>query len=181
MGFDGLIELFKQTQSTMQAQAARSVDVALVVRNWLFGWYIVEFENGGAERAELYGKELIKQLSEKLSKRLGKGFSKRSLEQFRRFYMNYKEIAQTLSAQSSASDKQIQQMLTVGSRISEPLSGKLLKSPNVDLDIQKIWQALSAKFNLSWTLLEKVSLFKRLLCIDDIVYTCPQMTNMEQS
>jgi len=24
------------------------VDIALVIRNWLFGWYIVEFEQGGA-------------------------------------------------------------------------------------------------------------------------------------
>lgn len=27
----------------------------VVVRNWLFGWYIVEFEKGSTERAELYG------------------------------------------------------------------------------------------------------------------------------
>ena len=51
LGFDRLLEIFEQTQAAMQLQAARSVDIALVVRNWLFGWYIVEFENGGAERA----------------------------------------------------------------------------------------------------------------------------------
>lgn len=87
MGFDGLIGLFEQTQTALQAQAARSVDIALVVRNWLFGWYIVEFENGGAEHAELYGKKLAKQLSQKRTSKLGKGFSKRSLEQYRKFYM----------------------------------------------------------------------------------------------
>jgi hypothetical protein len=37
----------------MQTQAARSVDIVLVVRNWLFGWYIVEFEGGGADRIDL--------------------------------------------------------------------------------------------------------------------------------
>ena len=47
VGFEGLIGLFEQTQTTMQTQAARSVDIALVVRNWLFGWYIVEFEKAG--------------------------------------------------------------------------------------------------------------------------------------
>lgn len=99
--FDGLVGLFEQTQATMQRQAAHSVDIALVVRNWLFGWYIVEFENGGAERAEMYGKELIKQLSCKLTETLGKGFSKRSLEQYRKFYLVYSEIAQALPAQSS--------------------------------------------------------------------------------
>ena len=41
VGFEGLIGFSEQTQTTMQTQAARSVDIALVVRNWLFGWYIV--------------------------------------------------------------------------------------------------------------------------------------------
>ncbi len=99
LNFEKLVELFEKTQSSLQKQAARSVDIALVVRNWLFGWYIVEFEHGGAERVELYGKKLIKRLSDELTMRLGKGFSKRSLEQFRRFYECYNEIAQTVSAQ----------------------------------------------------------------------------------
>lgn len=102
IALEQLVSLFGQTQSAMQAQAARSVDIALVVRNWLFGWYIVEFENGGAKRAELYGKALMQQLSQQLTQRLGKGFSQRSLEQCRKFYMDYKEIAQIASAQSSA-------------------------------------------------------------------------------
>ena len=103
--FDDLVGLFEQTQTAMQTQAARSVDIALVVRNWLFGWYIVEFENGGAERAELYGKKLIKQLADTLTTTLGKGFSKRSLEQYRRFYVTYSEIAQAVLAQSSEPDE----------------------------------------------------------------------------
>ena len=36
IAFDKLVELFEQTQSTLHKQAARSVDIALVVRNWLF-------------------------------------------------------------------------------------------------------------------------------------------------
>ena len=48
MVFEKLVGLFEQTQTAMQTQAARSVDIALVVRNWFFGWYIGEFENGGA-------------------------------------------------------------------------------------------------------------------------------------
>ena len=41
IGFENLIKLFEQTQNELQRQAARSVDIGLVVRNWLFGWYIV--------------------------------------------------------------------------------------------------------------------------------------------
>ena len=36
-GFDNLIELCRSTHEQLQRRAARSVDVALVVRNWLFG------------------------------------------------------------------------------------------------------------------------------------------------
>ena len=83
--FRKLLELFKQTQTTMQTQAARSIDTALVVRNWLFGWYIVEYENGGAERAELYGKKLIRFLYERLSALGLKGMSPTNLRKFREF------------------------------------------------------------------------------------------------
>jgi hypothetical protein len=37
MKFKNLIELFQNTQMELQQQASRSVDIALVVRNWLFG------------------------------------------------------------------------------------------------------------------------------------------------
>ena len=67
----------------------QALDTALVICNWLFGWYIVEFEQGGADRAELYGKRLIERIAEELTARLGRGFSKRSLEQYRRFYDCY--------------------------------------------------------------------------------------------
>ena len=46
MKFEQLLTLFQETHRELQQRAARSVDIALVVRNWLFGWYIVEFEKG---------------------------------------------------------------------------------------------------------------------------------------
>jgi hypothetical protein len=74
MGLEKLIGLFEQTQIAMHRQAGRAVNTALVVRNWVFGWYIVEFEKNRSEREELYGQSLMIQLSEKLSKRLGNSF-----------------------------------------------------------------------------------------------------------
>ena len=108
MEFEQLLTLFKEAHQELQKWAARSVDVSLVIRNWLFGWYIVEFEQRGADRSELYGKRLIERLADNLTARMGRGFSKRSLEQCRRFYECYKEIAQALPAQSlnEAADRQ---------------------------------------------------------------------------
>ena len=64
---------------------------------FLIGKRIVEEEQNGNKRAE-YGKNLIKILSEKLTKEFRKGFSQRNLEQMRTFYVRY-SIPQTLSAE----------------------------------------------------------------------------------
>ena len=100
MGFDVLVGLFEQTQTAMQVQAAQSVDIALVVRNWLFGWYIVEFESCGAERAELYGKKLLEKLAASLKQSGLKGVSLTNLKLCRTFYKNFQKIGQTVSDQS---------------------------------------------------------------------------------
>ncbi len=100
MNYQQLLALFKETHQELQQRAARSVDTSLVIRNWLFGWYIVEFEQGGAERVELYGKRLIDKLSREL-KTLGlKGISSTSLRQCRTFYLIYKKIGPAVPAQS---------------------------------------------------------------------------------
>ena len=47
--FENLVELFRRTHEEARHSAARAIDSSLVVRNWLFGWYIVEYEQHGAE------------------------------------------------------------------------------------------------------------------------------------
>jgi len=108
MNFDRWADLFNYSNRELQNQAARSVDIALVTRNWLFGWYIVEYEHGGVveyehggeERSKLYGKALIARLSKELKVRGIKGISPTNLRKFREFYSAYSEIRQTLSVKS---------------------------------------------------------------------------------
>ncbi len=90
---DELFGALAHTHALLQQQAARSVDIALVARNWLFGRHIVEFEDGASSRANLYGKRLLDNLAQRLTDRLGAGFSKRNLEQCRRFYLCYSGIS----------------------------------------------------------------------------------------
>ena len=154
-GFQRLIDLCRTTHEQLQYQAARSVDTALVIRNWLFGWYIVEYEQNGTDRAA-YGSGLL----ERLSVELGKGFSVRTLRQFRAFYHHYRQIRQTLSAEL---DNILQeQLLSIGPTPSD-LSNIPAKRPS-DNTLQ-IPQALSAElsghFSLSW------SHYVALLTIDD--------------
>ncbi|MCB9495107.1 MAG: DUF1016 family protein [Desulfobacteraceae bacterium] len=155
LGFSALVNLFHKTQTAFQNQASRSVDTTLAVRNWLFGWYIVEFENGGAKRSELYGKKLIKQLSEEL-KSLGiKGVSQTNLKQFRRFYEVYKEIGQAVPDQSLnciAKKEDITKILSIQSSFPINRIGQAKPDQsNNQSGFLEIIDALYSKFILGWT------------------------------
>ena len=95
--FERLVELCRRTHDETRRSAARAVDRSLVVRNWLFGWYIVEYEQSGADRAE-YGTQTLKKLSAALKERIGRGFSVDILEQTRRFYRSYEHIVADASS-----------------------------------------------------------------------------------
>ena len=145
MEFEQLLTLFKETHQELQKRAARSVDITLVIRNWLFGWYIVEFEQGEATRAELYGKKLINRLSSELKAAGLTGVSATSLKQCRVFYTAYREIGQALPDQSlnaSTGWQEIGQALTVQSTHS--ISGVLGI-------LQAVSAELANRFVLGWT------------------------------
>lgn len=80
--------------------AVRSINAVLTSAYWQIGCRIVEHEQQGKRRAG-YGGQLIKRLSQDLTSKHGRGFSKRNLEQMRAFYLGW-GIAQTPSAQSEA-------------------------------------------------------------------------------
>jgi DUF1016 N-terminal domain len=103
--FNHLLHTLTDTHKALQQQAVRSVDIALVVRNWLFGWHIVEFEQGNAARAQLYGKQLIDRLAKSLALKGIQGASATSLRQCRSFYLAYEKIQQTLSVESLPAER----------------------------------------------------------------------------
>ena len=81
--------------------AARSVNALMTAAYWEIGRRIVEFEQGGKERAT-YGETMIKRLGADLSRQFGRGFGWRNLAQMRTFYLAWPadQILQTLSAKS---------------------------------------------------------------------------------
>lgn len=143
-----LVSLFQSTQDALQKQAARAVDSSLVVRNWLFGWYLVEFENAGAERSELYGKHLIDDLSKRLNQIGLKGISPTNLRRFREFFLCYQKIQQTLSVESlkpvdiAASEPSN----ALPSEISQTLSDQSLRKLP-----QNALRQIAARLPLSWS------------------------------
>ena len=85
MNFESLVGRINLIQNALQAQAAHAVNLSLTARNWLVGYYIVEFEQHGEDRAK-YGEKLMNRLSERINR---KGFEPRRLREFRQLYLVY--------------------------------------------------------------------------------------------
>ncbi len=83
-----LIENIRALIADAKSKILRTVDSVQVQTYWQIGKHIVEFEQQGEARAE-YGKKLIEQLSEKLTKDFGKGFESRNLRHMRLFYQTF--------------------------------------------------------------------------------------------
>src|SRR3954467_8783303 len=93
MNFSTLIQSIQFTHTVLQLQAVKAINRALTIRNWLIGYYIVEFEQKGEDRAK-YGEKLLNQLAQGLK---GKGVSnvhERELRRYRTFYTVYPQLAQ---------------------------------------------------------------------------------------
>jgi len=99
--FKGLVEEIRRLIQSARQTAASTVNTLQVLTNFEIGRRIVEHEQQGAERAE-YGKELLKELSARLTEEFGKGFSERNLEYMRKFFLLWRERLPEISQKPSA-------------------------------------------------------------------------------
>ena len=65
--FESLATTIQQTNSFFLDKVQRQVNTALTLRNWIIGYYIVEYEQSGKELAK-YGLGLFKAIAKKLIK-----------------------------------------------------------------------------------------------------------------
>lgn len=93
MKFENLILAIEQTHSHFQHQAVKAVNISLTLRNWLVGFYILEFEQNGEDRAK-YGSKLLDNLASEL--RI-KGLVSAELSRCRQFYHCYPQILGSLT------------------------------------------------------------------------------------
>ncbi len=102
-GYNGIHGDIVALLEAARRAAARSVNALMTASYWEIGRRIVEFEQGGQERAG-HGQQLLKRLSADLQQRFGRGFSVDNLEQMRLFYLAYpiRQISETLSRKSPA-------------------------------------------------------------------------------
>ena len=124
--FDLLLGNIYQAHSALQDGAVRAVNRFLTIRNWLFGYYIVEYEQNGEDRAK-YGANLIDELSKALTAKGLKGFSAMSIRNCRAFYSLYPQFLQSVTTKFPAL---IQQSPTVKLELSEnePIQDNKLNS-----------------------------------------------------
>ncbi len=114
-----LILLLTETQNFFQKQVQKQVNTALTLRNWLFGFYIYEYEMNGLDRAE-YGKGVMKEIAQRSAHI--KGLSERNLYLFKTFYLSYPMILQSATAKSFLTDFRqmpILQSVTAKSEVEE--------------------------------------------------------------
>lgn len=110
--FHHLLESIQHTHQHLQDAASKAVNRMLTLRNWLIGYYIVEFEQKGEDRGR-YGERLLAKLSEKLNE---EGFSNRNLRLYRQLYLFYPQIGQIIQPYMPA---QIWQSLIAKSLIND--------------------------------------------------------------
>ena len=86
--FGDLASIIQTTHDAAQTSAVKAINRMQTMRNWLIGYYIVEFEQHGKDRAE-YGTHLLKKLEEQVNR---KGLNVTLFQTSRNFYNLYPQM-----------------------------------------------------------------------------------------
>jgi len=87
---EGLFDRIVTILEHARAKVVYAVNSEMIIAYWMIGHEIVQVVQLGDERAS-YGKKILQELSEKLFKQYGKGFSVTNLRYFRLFYQTYSD------------------------------------------------------------------------------------------
>lgn len=91
--FDSLTNNINLIHEATSTYAKNAVNQLLTVRNWIIGYYIVEFEQNGKDKSK-YGSSLLTKLAEKLNI---KGLDRSMLNICRTFYIKYPQICDSVN------------------------------------------------------------------------------------
>ena len=90
--FDELTKMIRDTHDAAQTTAVKAINRMQTMRNWLYGYYIIEFEQHGKDRAE-YGTQLLKRLEERVNR---KGLTETLFKNSRKFYRLYPQMVENI-------------------------------------------------------------------------------------
>lgn len=97
MKYRALVKAIAALHQEAVGRAATAVNQTLVMRNWLIGSHIVEYQQHGSDRAD-YGEGLLRRLASDLQERKINGTSPDMLERMRLLYLVYSQIGPSISA-----------------------------------------------------------------------------------
>ena len=183
MNFESLVGHINQVQDVLQAQAAHAVNLSLTARNWLVGYYIVEYEQHGEDRAK-YGDKLLKNLARRLNRR---GLGERRLYEYRLTYQVYPQLSGIVAEYVVKNGQdEILRLTTAKSEDSTVLIEKLRSSTAISVVPQEAWQtpAKSLFYKLSATHLIYLSNFdndlKRAFYEQEAIRGCWTVTELDR-
>jgi len=87
MNFNSLVQQIEYTDRALQTNARLVINRHVTAKAWLTGYYIVEYEQKGEDRAK-YGEKLL----QNLAKKLGKKYAFSTLKLYRLFYLTYPQL-----------------------------------------------------------------------------------------
>lgn len=158
MKYQSLISNIDETHQTLQQSAVKAVNCHITLRNWLIGYYIVEFEQNGEDRAK-YGSKLLNKLANSLKI---KGLGETNLKQCRKFFQLYPQISQTVS--DFLENNAVKFKYLIGQTPSDKFN---LVLPNEIEEVQ--FESFEAKKNYYETVFKQISFshFIELIKIDN--------------
>lgn len=143
--FNDLTSIIQTTHDAALSSTVKAINRMQTLRNWLIGYYIVEFEQHGKDRAE-YGTQLLKKLEEKVNR---KGVTRNTFQSARNFYRMYPQIIENFQINKSAS-------LSCNSYIDK--TNETLNAESTDNQSNGICPTVSCKFQTSGkTIISKLS------------------------
>ena len=98
--FELLADSIKQINDKASSAAKSAVNQLMTLRNWAIGYYIIEYEQDGSDRAE-YGSHLLKNLEKQIDQ---KGMNYTLFKACRQFYKVYPQIGSTVSSEFKLPD-----------------------------------------------------------------------------
>ena len=89
--YQSLLSKIQETYTNGQLLSVKASRRQMILTYWAIGQHIVEYEQGGQDKAE-YGSKILSRLSRDLSDQLGKGFSRTNLIYMRLMYLKYSNV-----------------------------------------------------------------------------------------
>ena len=146
--FDDLTKIIQDTHDAAQTSAVKAINRMQTMRNWLIGYYIIEFEQHGKDRAE-YGARLLKKLEARVNR---KGLTETLFKNSRKFYRLYPQMVENITGVISpaVSDKLLEPKDTIAlcnTQIAENECTE--KSPTVSDEFRTTGQIIISRLSFS--------------------------------